>query len=186
MEINLYTVTCNNDECRHEFMTSSTEHSTCPSCGEENVTYSDSYVVATYTEKDNLDKIMNDKENILTGILIASSYISNDYVIARYDDNAGFRLNFRESAFTDEMVKLLNLSSFDDLVSLIFDTFGEDIHESLIYEGIFSCIERDSYYDEDGALYESGEVYSSDSKEFYNWINSHKDFIKEMFSDDED
>lgn len=186
MEINLYTVTCNNDECGHEFMTSSTEHSTCPSCGEENITYSNDSVVATYTKKDNLDEILDDQESILLGILIASSYISNDYVIARYDDNSGFKLNFKESNFTDDMVKLLGLSSFNELVSLIFDTFGEDIHAKLIYDCRFSCIERDSYSDEYGALYESGEVYSSDSKEFYNWINSHKDFIKEMFSDDED
>lgn len=179
MKVTLFTVICKNSECENQFMTSSSEHTLCPCCGEESIEYLDDTVVATYNEKKDLTEAMSDKRDVLTGILIASTYISNDCVIARYDDNQGFRLNLKESDFTDDIVKLLNLSSTNDLISMIYDELGE-IHALLIYDPVFDCIERESYTDEDGCLYESGEVRPSIAEEFYDWISDNHDYIKEI------
>ena len=179
MKITLFTVICNNSECEHQFMTSSSEHTLCPCCGEESIEYLDDTVVATYDEKEDLTEAMSDKSDILTGILIASTYVSGDCVIARFDDNQGFRLNLKESDFTDDIVKLLNLSSIDDFISIIYDEIY-DVHPLLIYDPLFECIERESYTDEEGCLYESGEVRPSIAKEFYDWILNNHEYIKDM------
>lgn len=186
MEITLFNVICNNNECEHQFMTSSREHNLCPCCGEKSIQYLNDTIIARYNEKEDLTDgtseidAISDKREVLTAILIASTYISNDPVIARYDDNQGFRLNLRESNFTEDIIKLLNLSSASELISMIYDELY-DVHPLLIYDPLFECIERDSYTDEYGCLYESGEVISSIAKEFYNWVKNNQDYIKEMF-----
>lgn len=187
MEIKLFSIKCKNEECGFESLITSTEHMNCPSCGEETLEWSnDSIVAETYDlfESD-IDGLIEDKRDLLAAIVIASSYISGDCVIARYEDNSGFELNMRTSEFTDEMVELLKLKSEDELVSMIHDEII-DIHASLIYDPVFTCIERDSYSDSYGDLYESGSVRPSIAKKFYNWIKDNKPQIIDMLIELED
>ena len=189
MNVTLFTVICKNSECENQFMTSSPEHTLCPCCGEESIEYLDNTIVATYDKKEDLTEstpdisdVLTDKSDVLTAILIASTYASGDCVIARYDDNQGFRLNLKESNFTEDIVKLLNLSSTNDLISMIYEELNDEEHALLIYDPVFDCIERESYTDEYGYLYESGQVKPSTAKKFYSWISNNHDYIKEMLS----
>lgn len=181
MELKLFNIVCRNKECGYSFVSSSDEHTSCPSCGEECIEYSNDMMTAeTYDVfESNIDLLMEDKKAVLAGILIASSYATCDDTIARYDDNAGFRLNLKSSEFIDDMVKLLKLKSTSDLIEMIYDEFG-DIHASLIYDPIFECIERESYNDEDGNLYESGYIKHSTAKKFYNWIKNNEAEVLEL------
>ena len=184
MEYNLFLVKCNNEECGHEFVTNSTEHTSCPSCGEQ-VSYSNDYIVAKTNDifDADVESYMNDVEGILSGILIASTYVSNKETIARYSDDDCFKFNIKKSKFTDEMVELLNLSSIQDIVDMLEELV--DVHSAFIYDPIIPCIARDSYEDEDGCLYESGYIDKFNSKKFYNWILNNKKYIKEFFEDEE-
>lgn len=189
MEIRLFKIECKNEECGFSSLIESTEHMNCPNCGEETLEWSsDSIIVETYDIfKSDIYELIEDKRDLLAAIIIASSYVSGDSVIARYEDdgeNAGFGLNMRTSEFVDEMVKLFNLKSEDELVSLIYNEFG-DIHASLIYDPIFDCIERDSYSDIYGNLYESGSVTPSIAKKFYQWIKENKGYIAEILNEEE-
>ena len=181
MELKLFNVVCKNEECKYSFVSSSDEHTSCPSCGEECIEYSDDTITTETNDvfESNIDLLMEDKKSLLAGVLIASSYISDDDVIARYDDNAGFRLNLKPSEFIDDIIKLFALKSESDLTKLIYSEFG-DIHASLIYEPIFECIERDSYTDEYGDLYEWGYVKNSTAKKFYNWIRNNEAQVLEL------
>ena len=87
MELKLFNVVCKNEECKYSFVTSSDEHTSCPSCGEECIEYSNDMMTAeTYDVfESNIDSLMEDKKAVLAGILIASSYASNDDTIARYE-----------------------------------------------------------------------------------------------------
>lgn len=183
MEITLFKVICNNCECNTQFMTNSTEHTICPNCGEESIHYENDTIVATYNEKTDYSTLIFNKVEALVGILIASTYSSGDCVIARYDDNQGFRLNLKQSTFTDKILEILNLSSINDLNSLIYDELDKqyEIHSVLIYDPIFECIERESYTDEHGCLYESSEVIPSIAEEFFNFILENSDSISKIF-----
>lgn len=181
MEIILFKIECKNEECGFESLTTSTEHMNCPSCGEETLEWSnDSIVAETYDLfNSDIENLIEDKRDLLAAVVIASSYISGDCVIARYEDNTGFQLNMRSSEFIDEMVKLFKLKSEDELIKMIHNEF-QDIHASLIYDPIFECIERDNYSDIYGDLYESGSVSPSIAKKFYTWIKNNKSKIVEM------
>ena len=140
MKYDLFLVKCSNEECSHEFVTNSTEHTDCPSCGEQ-VSYSNDSIVAKTNDifDADVESYMNSVEGILSGILIASTYASNDDVIARYSDDDSFRFNINKSAFTDEMVKLIGVSSIYDIVDMLeerVDVHGECAKEATAFKRV--------------------------------------------------
>ena len=177
MEIRLFNVIC--EDCEFETLTTSNEYMSCPSCGEDSLKWSNDTILATSYDvfKEGIGSLIDEPRDILGAIVIANSYISGDSTIARYDDIDGFRLNFKETNFTDEMVKLLKLESTSDLKKKIYDGIGEDIHSLLIYEPMFNCIERDKWYNEYNDLHESGFVISSTAKKFYEWIKENRNWV---------
>lgn len=183
MEFKLFNVSCKNEECGHSFVSSYSEHIVCPSCGEETLNYS-SDAITVYSNDiffDDIDEIMEHEDNVLTGVLIASSYISDDETIARFDDYEGFRLNLKESDFTDKIVKLSGLSSINEIEDFILA--NSDCHSDLIYDPIIPCIQREHYSDEEGYLFELGYVCSSQSKKVYKWIKENMDYVARTISE---
>ena len=181
MEIRLFKIECKNEECGFESLVTNTEYMSCPSCGEETLEWSNDSIVAETCDVFNSDieNLIEDKRDLLAAVVIASSYINGDCVIARYEDNTGFQLNMKSSEFTDKMVELFKLKSEYELIEMIHGEF-QDIHASLIYDPIFECIERDNYSDIYGDLYESSSVRPSIAKKFYTWIKDNESKIVEI------
>ncbi|MBQ8997107.1 MAG: hypothetical protein IJ086_00275 [Clostridium sp.] len=177
MEIRLFSVTC--EDCEFETLTTSNEYMSCPSCGEDSLKWSNDTILAESYDvfKEDIGGLIKESRDVLGAIVIANSYISGESTLAWYDDNEGFRLNLKETEFTDEIVKLLKLESTSDLKEKIYDGIGEDIHSLLIYDPMFECIERDRYCDEYDDLYESGSVIPSTAKKFYEWIKENRNWV---------
>lgn len=184
MEIQIFKVFCKNKDCGYEFITSSDKHTHCPNCKEKDIEYNEGMAFNNpyNAHQLNVESLIEDKATALTAVLIASSYISGDDIIARYDDNKGFKLNLKSSKFIDDIIRMLDLTSESDLLDMISDEI-EDTHASLIYEPKFACIKRYHYYDEDGDLHESGFVKYSISKEFYIWITNNLEKVKNILLD---
>ena len=171
MKMELFNIVCKNEDCGYEFISNCDEHIVCPSCGEESLNYLHQTISADIKDNDiNYSMYVCDEETTLASILIASTNASGDYTIARYDDNRGFRLNLKDSEFIDKIIDKLNLNSMSELEKLIREKLGADIHSLLIYDPIFDFIERSSYSDEDGCLYEEGYVSSTIAKKAHDYI----------------
>lgn len=182
MKFNLFVVMCQNEECGHEFVTNSGEHTSCPACG-DNIVYSNDSVEVETNEmfESDIASFMSTKEGALVGVLVSLAYINGADTIARYDDNIGFRLNIKNSEYTKKVLEKINIKSISELEDLVDETI-EDAHESLIIEPVIDCIERSSYCDEDGTLYESGEINFASAKKFYKYLESHNYSIAELLS----
>lgn len=176
MEIKLYEVKC--EDCEFETLTTSNEYMSCPNCGENSLKWSNDTITAETNDvfKSEIENLVEDEADILAMILIANSYVTGDKVIATYEDLGRFELNFKESTFTDEIVKMLRLESINELESKIYKGIP-DIHSSLIYDPIFCFIERDSCTDEYDNLFEKGYVKPSTAKKIYEWLKENRNYI---------
>lgn len=189
--LNLFEITCNNKKCRYAFMSSSDEHTVCPSCGSKYISYSNlkQYEAKEITLenkiidiRDYLDDFLdcNEDKYILTALVIASTYMSESSTIASYDENNGLRVVLNYNELVKKLIKSAGLKNMAELESKINKC--ESIDDVIMLDCMFSFIRRDSYYDENGVFCENVWVKPKDASLIYYWVEDNFKKIVNMLS----
>ena len=184
MELTLFTIVCEHEDCGYVFISSSEEHRFCPCCGEEEVTYDDGVMtieVPSSQEEvaDYLNYAIESKGDLALAVILANASEVGDSCVARFDDDQGFRLNLRESDFLNQMIAQFGLASMDEFEEWIEEEVS-DIHASLIFDPVIKYVSRDHYVDERGNLFESGHIEMADSEAIYRWIQTHTEQVHQF------
>lgn len=184
MELTLFTIICQHEDCGYTFISNSEEHRLCPYCGEENVVYDDGIMTIEVPSsqeevEDYLNYAIESKGDLALAVILANASVVGDSCVARFDDYQGFRLNLTESDFLNQMIAQFGLTSMDEFEEWVEEEVY-DIHASLIFDPVIEYVSRDHYVDESGNLFESGHIEMADSEAIYEWIQNHPEQVNQF------
>lgn len=179
VNLNLFEISCNNQDCMYEFVSSSDEHSTCPDCGSKHISYSNlkRYEAKEVTSENKIVNIkdylndfldLNEYKYVLPGLAIASTHMSESSTIASYNENSGLRVKLNDNRLIKMLVKSAGLKNVAELESKINEC--ESIDDVIMLDCMFSFIKRDSYHDENGVFCENVWVKPKDASLIYSWV----------------